>query len=107
MPFLVSGVDRLRPLLGFNAIQEIILGQRDGMKALSAICNILKGATENENEKSEAVVNFIQRENQANRSEQVSLKVVHNDTVVLPGHSALIKCSVYARFNQFVTLFQL
>lgn len=41
VPFLVSQVDLQRPLLGFNVIQEIILGQGDETEALTAICNLL------------------------------------------------------------------
>lgn len=107
VPFLVSRVDLLRPLLGFNVIQEIILGQGDGLETLSAICNLLKGAMQVETEKVEAVVNFIQAEKKINRSEQVSIKVGQSDIVVHPGQIAHIKFPVPASFTQSIALFEL
>lgn len=49
-------------------ILEIILGQGDETKALTAICNLLKGAMQIGIEKAEAVVNFIQTERIINNS---------------------------------------
>lgn len=69
VPFLVSQVDLLRPLLGFNVIQEIILGQGEGIEALPTICNLLKGAMQLETEKAEAVIHFIQAEKKAYKCE--------------------------------------
>lgn len=62
VPFLVSQVKRVRPLLGFNVIQEIIRMQGDGSEALPVICNLLKVAIQIATEKVEAVINFIQAE---------------------------------------------
>lgn len=91
VPFLVSQVEQLRPLLGFNVIQEIILGQGNETELLPVICNLLKGAMQIETEKAEAVVNFIQAEKKTNKSEQVPIKVGHNDIIVHPGQIAHIK----------------
>ncbi|KAI3356717.1 hypothetical protein L3Q82_003309 [Scortum barcoo] len=107
VPFLVSQVDLLRPLLGFNVIQEIILGQGDGMEALPAICSLLKGAMQIETEKAEAVINFIQAERKTNSSEQTSVKVGHRDIVVCPGQIAHLKFPVPVSFTQTVALFEL
>ncbi|KAI3351083.1 hypothetical protein L3Q82_005600 [Scortum barcoo] len=100
-------VDLLRPLLGFNVIQEIILGQGDGMEALPAICSLLKGAMQIETEKAEAVINFIQAERKTNSSEQTSVKVGHRDIVVCPGQIAHLKFPVPVSFTQTVALFEL
>lgn len=107
VPFLISQVDLQRPLLGFNVIQEIILGQGDETEALTAICNLLKAAMQIGIEKAEAVVNFIQTERKINKSEQVSIKVGHHDVVIHPGHLANIKVPVPESFTESVALFEL
>lgn len=70
-------------------------------------CNLLKGAMQIETEKAEAVVNFIQADKKANKSEQVPIKVGHNDIIVHPGQIAHIKFPVPTSFTQNVALFEL
>lgn len=66
VPFLVNRSKLLRPLLGFNVIQEIILSQGDETEALPVICNLLKGAMQIETSQVEAVVNICTGKENAN-----------------------------------------
>lgn len=57
VPFLVSCVNLLRPILGFNVIQELILGREGGVEV---VAQLLREAMQIESDKAEAIVNFVQ-----------------------------------------------
>lgn len=60
MPFLVSRVGLVRPVLGFNVIQELILGQEDKTGVVAAVAQLLKEAMQIESEQADTSVNFVQ-----------------------------------------------
>lgn len=104
VPFLVCRNKLLRPLLGFNVIQEIILSQGEETEALPVICNLLKEAMQIETNEVEAVVNLICAGKATDWCEQVPVKVGSHDIVVQPGQVARLKFPVPSSFNHSLAL---
>ncbi|KAK0132160.1 hypothetical protein N1851_033046 [Merluccius polli] len=104
VPFLVSQVSLARPIVGFNVIKELILGQEGGMGVVSVIARLLKDAMQVESDKAEAIVNFIQTQEPTHGHALV--RVGWHELVVHPGQVARIKCKVPADFTSPVALFE-
>lgn len=60
VPFLVSCLQLETLLIGFNVIQELIMGHQSRPKVLSILANLLAGAMEIDSVKTEAIVGFEQ-----------------------------------------------
>lgn len=101
VPFLVSRVNHVTPLLGFNVSQELILGQESEIKAVAIIVRLLREAMQIENDQAEAIVNFVQTQ-ESTQSDAV-VRVARQDVVVRPDCVVLIKCKVPADFTSFPT----
>ena len=97
VPFLVSQVSLARPIVGFNVIKELILGQDGGMGVVSVIARLLKDAMQVESDKAEAIVNFIQTQEATHGHALV--RVGRHEVVVHPGQVARIKCKMPADFH--------
>lgn len=104
VPFLVSCVSLVRPILGFNVIQELILGQEGGIEVVAIIAKLLREAMQIENDKAEAIVNFLQTQEPIHGHARV--RVGRHDVVVHPGQVVRIKCKVPADFTPTVALFE-
>ncbi|KAL6464588.1 hypothetical protein MHYP_G00269050 [Metynnis hypsauchen] len=91
VPFLVGSMPLECPILGFNIIEQLIKRQQSGTKALATIANLLSGAMEIEDDKTNAIVNFIQTK-RANRVDQALVKVGHQDIVIWAGQVAHVRC---------------
>lgn len=102
VPFLVSRVSLVRPVLGFNVIQELILGQEDKTGVVTAVAQLLKEAMQIESEQAETIVNFVQ----TRESPRVAVKVGRQNVIVRPGCVAHIKCKIPADFSSSVALFE-
>lgn len=90
VPFLVSQVSLARPIVGFNVIKELILGQEGGMGVVSVIARLLEDAMQVESDKAEAIVNFIQTQEPTHSRPLV--RVGQHEVVIHPGQVARIKC---------------
>ncbi|KAL6468412.1 hypothetical protein MHYP_G00240890 [Metynnis hypsauchen] len=93
VPFLVGSMPLERPILGFNVIEQLIKGQQSGTKTLATIANLLRGAMEIEDDKANAIVNFIQTK-RADRVDQALVKVGHQDIVIRAGQVAHVRCKL-------------
>lgn len=94
----------MRPIVGFNVIKELILGQEGGMGVASVIARLLESAMQVESDKAEAIVNFIQTQEPTHGHAMV--RVGRHEVVVRPGQVAHIKCKVPADFTSPVALFE-
>lgn len=104
VPFLVSHVSLTRLILGFNVIQELILGQEEGTEAVTVIAKFLKDAMQIENDKAEAIVNYVQTRETAHVHALV--RVGRQGIVIHPGCVARIKCKIPSDFSVSVALFE-
>ena len=104
VPFLLSRVSLVRPILGFNVIQELLLGQTGGMEVVTVIADLLREAMGIENDKVEAIVNFVQTED--TNPDYVPVRVGRHSVVIHPGQATWIKCKVPAEFTPPVALFE-
>lgn len=104
VPFLVSPVSLVRPILGFNVIQELILGHDGGIEVVAIIAKLLREAMKIENDKAEAIVNFVQTQEPIH--DHALVRVGRHDVVVHPGQVARIRCKVPADFTPSVALFE-
>ncbi|KAF0037936.1 hypothetical protein F2P81_010810 [Scophthalmus maximus] len=104
VPFVVSQVNLLRPIVGFNVIKELILGQETGMEVVAVIARLLKEAMQVENDKAEAIVNLVQTQEPSHGHALV--RVGRHDVLIHPGQVAHIKCKVPADFPSTVALFE-
>lgn len=101
VPFLVSRVSLARPILGFNVIQELILGRESGVEV---IAQLLRKAMQIEEEQAEAIVNVVQTQEHVHSDALV--RVGRHDFVVHPGRVARVRCRVPADFTSPVALFE-
>lgn len=83
VPFLVSRVGLVRPILGFNVIQELILGQEGDIEVVAVIGKLLREAMQLEDDKAQTMVNLIHTR-ESNRH-LVMVRVGRRDIVVCPG----------------------
>ena len=104
VPFLVSRTSLVRPILGFNVIEELILGKEGDIEVVAVIGKLLREAMQIENDQAETIVNLIQTSDPDQRHAVV--RVGRQDIVVHPGHVARIKCKVPADFTSSVALFE-
>ncbi len=104
VPFLVSQVSLARPIVGFNVIKELILGQESGRGVVSVIARLLEDAMQVESDKAEAIVNFIQTQEPTHGHALV--RVSRHKVVAHPGQVAHIKCKVLADFTSPVALLE-
>lgn len=104
VPFLVSRASLTRPILGFNVIEELILGQDGDIEVVAVIGKLLREAMQIENYQAETIVNFIQTPEPDQKHAVV--RVGRQDIVIRPGHVTRIKCKVPADFTSTVALFE-
>lgn len=104
VPFLVSCASLARPILGFNVIEELILGQEGDIEVVAVISQLLRGALQIENERAETIVDLIQTPDPDQHHAVV--RVGRQDIVVRPGYVTRIKCKVPADFTSIVALFE-
>ena len=100
VPFLVSSMPLDRPLIGFNVVEQLILGTRDGADLMPTLVSLIRGAMDRQNDKATTLVNFIQTkltsENDLNQS---VLKVGLYDAVIPAGQIRRVKCKVSSTFD--------
>lgn len=101
VPFLVSRVSLARPILGFNVIQELILGREGGVEV---VAQLLRNAMQIEEDQAEAIVNVVQTQEHVHSDALV--RVGRRDFVVHPGRVARVRCRVPADFTSPVALFE-
>lgn len=104
VPFLVSCVSLVRPILGVIVIEELILGQESEIEVIAIIVKLLREAMQIENDKAEAIVNFVQTQEPVHDNGLV--RVGRHDVIVHPGQVVHIKCKVPAGFTESVVLFE-
>lgn len=104
VPFLVSCASLARPILGFNVIEELILGHESDIEVVAVIGQLLRGAMQIENEQAETIVDLIQTP--APDQRHAVVRVGRQDIVLRPGHVTRIKCKVPADFTSTVALFE-
>lgn len=104
VPFLVSHVSLARPILGFNVIQELILGHEGGVEVVAIIAQLLRSAMQIEEEQAEAIVSVAQTREHAHGDALV--RVGRRDFVVHPGHVSRVKCRVPVDFTSIVAMFE-
>ncbi|XP_035858119.1 uncharacterized protein LOC118495270 [Sander lucioperca] len=86
VPFLVSSVPMDRPLIGFNVIEQLILGLEEGANLVSALVNLLRDAMSLPDDNAAALVNFIQaKPTSDNEVSRGALKVGLNNVVIPAG----------------------
>lgn len=105
VPFLVSSVSLDRPILGFNVIQELILGQEGGIHVVTVIAKLLKDAMHIENDQAATIVNFVQTQEPTHNHPLV--RVGRQGIVIHPGSVTHLKCNVPSDFTSSVALFEL
>ncbi|KAI3374125.1 hypothetical protein L3Q82_005991 [Scortum barcoo] len=100
VPFLVSSMPLEWPLIGFNVVEQLILGTKDGADLLPTLVSLICGAMNLQDDKATTLVNFIQAkltsDNDVNHS---VLKVGLYDVVIPAGQVRLIRCKVPATFD--------
>ena len=83
----------VRPIFGFNVIQELLLGQTGGMEVVTVIADLLREAMGIENYKVEAIVNFVQTED--TDPDHVPVRVGRHSVVIHPGqHGSNVRCQL-------------
>lgn len=100
VPFLVSSVPMDCPLIGFNVIEQLILGPEGGANLLSTLVSLLQGAMNIQDDKASAFVNFVQTK--LTNVEKVSrsvLRVGQHDVVIPAGEVRHVKCRVPSPFD--------
>lgn len=60
VPFLVSYVSQVKPVVGFNVFRELILGQEVGVEVISVISKLIGEAVRLKMTKLRQIENFIQ-----------------------------------------------
>lgn len=104
VPFLVSRASLTRPILSFNVIEELILGQEGDIEVVAVIGKFVREAMQIESDRAETIVSLIQTPEPEQRHAVV--RVGCQDIVVRPGHVTRIKCKVPADFPSSVALFE-
>ena len=84
VPFLVSSVSMERPLIGFNVIEQLILGPKEGDDILPAIASLLGGALNMQEGKVTALVNFVQTQPSGDGDQRCSVVKVGPGNIVIP-----------------------
>lgn len=97
VPFLVSGLELDRPLIGFNVIQVLIKNNESRPKLMS-ILSLLAGAMEIDDAGEETIANFVQTP-KVTKEEHAAVKVGFEDVTISAGHLAHINCRVPANIN--------
>ena len=90
VPFLVSSMPLERPLLGFNVVEELILGQPE--KLIPTLITLLCGAISITSEKAEAIVSCVSTTKPS--MQRGRLRLGQRDMVIPAGQVAWIKCKV-------------
>lgn len=93
VPFLVCRYTLERPLVGFNVIQELIKSNESRPKLMSILVSLLSGALSIDSAKAEAIVSFIQAEQQP-KVQNATVRVGMKEITVYPGQVAYITCKV-------------
>ena len=100
VPFLVSSVPMDRPLIGFNVIEQLILGPESGADLIPTLVALLRGAMNLQDDKASAIVSFVQTKHTS--EEKVSrsvLRVGQYDVVIPAGQVRHVKCRVPSPFD--------
>lgn len=95
VPFLVSSVPMDCPLIGFNVIEQLILGPNASTNLIPTIVSLLRSAMNLQDDTATALVNFIQTKlTSDNVVSQSVLKVGLYDVVIPAGQVKYVKCKV-------------
>jgi len=95
VPFLVSRMLLDRPLIGFNVVEQLILGPENDANFIPTLVSLIRTAMNLQEDKATALVNFIQTKltNEDDLSQGV-LKVGPHDVVIPAGQVRHVKCKV-------------
>lgn len=95
VPFLVSSVPMDLPLIGFNVIEQLILGPNKNANLIPTIVSLLRGAMNLQEDKATVLVNFIQTKLTSDHSvSQGVLKVGLHDVIIPAGQVRHVKCEI-------------
>ncbi|XP_051793415.1 uncharacterized protein b3gat1b isoform X1 [Acanthochromis polyacanthus] len=95
VPFLVSSVPIDLPLIGFNVIEQLILGPNENVSLIPTIVHLLRGAMNIQEDRATALVSFIQtKSSNVDHVSQGVLKVGLRDVIIPAGHVRHVKCKV-------------
>lgn len=100
VPFLVSSVPMDRPLIGFNVIEQLILGPEGDADLIPTLVSLLRGAMNLQDDKASALVSFVQTK--LTNEEKVSrsvLRVGLHDVSIPAGQVRHVKCRVPFPFD--------
>lgn len=100
VPFLVSSVPMDSPLIGFNVIEQLVLGTNENVNLIPTIVSLFRSAMNLQEDKATALVNFIQTKLTRDRSvSQGVLKVGLHGVIIPAGQVRHVKCKIPSTLN--------
>ncbi|XP_067334566.1 uncharacterized protein [Channa argus] len=100
VPFLVSSVPLDAPLIGFNVIEQLVLGPKGDTDLIPALVKLIRGAMNLHCDQATALVNLIQTKLSNDKGTcHGKLRLGQYDVVIPAGQVRNVKCKVPSTFD--------